>query len=415
MVSDITNPTPSQKAFAKSTKLADVLYDIRGPILREAKALENAGHHILKLNIGNPAPFGLNAPPELVQDIIRNLPQSEGYADSQGVYAARRAVMQEAQRIGIPGVDIEHIYLGNGVSELIVMSMQGLLNSNDEVLVPSPDYPLWSAAIRLAGGIPVHYRCDEDADWEPDLEDIQRKTTSHTVGLVVINPNNPTGAVYSRSVIEDLIDWAARSNLLVLADEIYSKITYDDAEYIPCASIREDVLVLTFDGLSKTYRAAGFRAGWMIISGPIEQATDYIEGLGVLAAMRLCANVPSQHAIQGALGGHQSIYEHTSPGGRLYEQRRIAYDALTQIPGISCIKPKGALYFFPKMDVDRFHVRDDERFVLDFLREEKILLVQGSGFNYPEQDHFRIVFLPTAEELLHAIERLGVFLASYAQ
>lgn len=401
--------------YSKSTKLADVCYDIRGPVMDEAKRLEDNGTPILKLNIGNPAPFGFLAPEGVARAVAQNLGSSQGYVDAKGITSARLAIQAEAGRIGIPDVDIEDIYLGNGVSELIVMSMQGLLNTGDEVLVPSPDYPLWSAAIRLAGGIPVHYRCDEAADWQPDLADIRGKTTNRTVAIVVINPNNPTGAVYSRELLTDMLGWARTNGLIVLADEIYSKITYDDAKYIPCGSIDEDVLVLTFDGLSKTYRAAGFRTGWMIVSGPKHLARDYIEGLNVLAAMRLCSNVPSQHGVEVALAGYQSIYALTGNGGELYEQRNAAWEQLTAIEGISCVKPKGALYFFPKIDVKKFHILDDEQFVFDLLHERHILLVQGTAFNYPEPDHFRIVFLPPKDELTFALSQLGEFLTTYQQ
>ena len=323
--------------------------------------------------------------------------------------------MQECQRIGIPRVDIDDIYLGNGVSELIVMSMQGLLNEGDEVLIPAPDYPLWTAAVRLAGGVPVHYRCDEEADWQPDLGDVRRKTTVRTKALVVINPNNPTGAVYGRDVLTELLNWSRQTGLVVMADEIYSKIIYDDAEHVPAASIDEDVLVLTFNGLSKAYRVAGFRMGWMVVSGPKERATDYIEGLDILATMRLCANVPAQHAVQTALGGYQSISEYVRPGGALCEQRNLAWQLLSEIEGVTCVKPKGALYLFPRLDSRRFGIRDDERFVLDLLRQEKILVVQGSGFNHPNHDHFRMVFLPRKEELVQAIGQIEHFLGHYRQ
>ena len=399
----------------KSTKLADVLYDIRGPALDEAKRLEDSGETVLKLNIGNPAPFGFLTPEGVTRAVAQNLGASQGYADAKGILSARIAIAQEATRIGIANVGVEDIYLGNGVSELIVMSMQGLLNTGDEVLIPAPDYPLWSAAVRLAGGVPVHYRCDEEADWQPDLADIRTKTTNRTVAMVVINPNNPTGSVYSRQLLEDLLAWARQSQLIVLADEIYSKITYDGAEYIPCGSIDEDVLVLTFDGLSKTYRAAGFRAGWMILSGPKHLASDYIEGLNVLSAMRMCANVPAQHGITSALSGYQSIYELTLPGGDLYEQRNLAWEGLCDIEGVSCVKPNGALYVFPKIDVKKFNILDDEQFVFDLLHERHILIVQGTAFNYPEPNHFRVVFLPPRDELTYALSEMGEFLATYKQ
>lgn len=407
--------TPLPKQYIKSTKLADVCYDIRGPVLEEAAQLEASGTPILKLNIGNPAPFGFLTPEGIARAVTQNLGASQGYADAKGIDSAREAIVDEARRIGIPNVDFDDIYIGNGVSELIVMSMQGLLNAGDEVLIPTPDYPLWSAAVRLAGGIPVHYRCDEQSDWHPDLSDIKAKCTTRTVAIVVINPNNPTGAVYSRDLLERLVGLAREHQLIVLADEIYSKITYDDEVYVPCGSIDEDVLVLTFDGLSKTYRAAGFRSGWMIISGPKHRAQDYIEGLNVLSAMRLCANVPAQHGIDVALAGYQSIYALTRPGGDLYEQRELAWRGLNEIEGISCAKPKGALYVFPKIDTEKFHIQDDEQFVLDLLRQRHILLVQGTAFNYPEPDHFRLVFLPAANELETALSHIGEFLSDYRQ
>ena len=399
----------------KSTKLADVCYEIRGPVLAEAHRLEEEGHRILKLNLGNPAPFGVDAPEEILRDVIHNIPASTGYCDAKGLYSARKAVMQECQQRGVRGVDIDDITIGNGVSELICMAMQGLLNDGDEILLPAPDYPLWTAAVRLAGGVAVHYRCDETADWAPDLDDIRAKTTSRCRGIVVINPNNPTGAVYGRDALEDIVDWARRRQLIIFADEIYDKILYDDAVHHPLAALCEDVLTLTFNGLSKAYRSAGFRCGWMVVSGPTEHATDYIEGLDILASMRLCANVPAQHAVQTALGGYQSIQEYIAPGGRLYEQRRIAHSMLNQIPGVTCVEPQGALYAFPKLDKARFNIVDDERFVLDLLRKEKILVVQGTAFNLDTPDHFRLVFLPQGDELTHAIARLGDFLSSYRQ
>ena len=409
-------PFPSRpRAVAKSTKLADVCYEIRGPVLAEAHRLEEEGHRILKLNLGNPAPFGVEAPEEILRDVIHNIPASTGYCDAKGLYSARKAVMQECQQRGVRGVDIDDITIGNGVSELICMAMQGLLNDGDEVLLPAPDYPLWTAAVRLAGGVAVHYRCDETADWAPDLDDIRAKTTSRCRGIVVINPNNPTGAVYGRDALEDIVAWARHRQLILFADEIYDKIVYDDAVHHPLAALSEDVLTLTFNGLSKAYRAAGFRCGWMVASGPTEHATDYIEGLDILASMRLCANVPAQHAVQTALGGYQSIQEYIAPGGRLYEQRRIAHSMLNQIPGVSCVEPQGALYAFPKLDKARFNIVDDERFVLDLLRKEKILVVQGTAFNLDTPDHFRLVFLPQGDELTRAIARLGDFLSSYRQ
>ena len=404
-----------RRPILKSTKLADVCYEIRGPVADEAQRLDEEGHRILKLHLGNPAPFGLEAPDEIVRDVIHHLPASQGYCDAKGLYSARKAVMQECQRQGIRAVDLDDIIIGNGVSELICMSMQALLNPGDEILLPAPDYPLWTAAVRLAGGVAVHYRCEESAGWAPDMDDIRAKTTSRSRGIVVINPNNPTGAVYPRRTLEEITDWARRRGLVQFADEIYSRIVYDDAVHHPLAALSDDVLTVTFDGLSKAYRVAGFRTGWMVISGPTEHAKDYLEGLNILASMRLCANVPSQHAIQTALGGYQSINEYIVPGGRLYEQRRIAHSMLNQIEGVSCVEPAGALYAFPKLDRQRFNIQDDERFVLDLLRKEKILVIQGSAFNLDDTDHFRLVFLPQADELRNALARIGEFLASYRQ
>lgn len=399
----------------KSHKLDDVLYDIRGPILDEATRLELEGHQIFKLNIGNPAPFGFEAPDEVLVDIIHNLSTSQGYCDSQGLYSARKAVMQYNQRLGISGVEIDDIYIGNGVSELIVMSLQGLLNNGDEVLIPSPDYPLWTAAATLTGGTPVHYRCDESADWFPDLGDIRAKISEKTKAIVVINPNNPTGAVYSREMLTEIVEIARRHDLVVLADEIYDKILYDHAQHVAIASLADDVLFLTMNGLSKTYRVAGFRSGWLTVSGAKARAASYIEALNMLASMRLCANVPAQHGIQSSLGGYQSIAEFITPGGRLYEQREVAHEMINAIDGLSCTKPEGALYLFPRIDTSRFSITDDAQFVLDFLRAEQILMVQGSGFNWPEPNHFRLVFLPTVDELKWAIGRLEKFLAGYQQ
>ena len=404
-----------RRPILKSTKLADVCYEIRGPVADEAQRLDEEGHRILKLHLGNPAPFGLEAPDEIVRDVIHHLPASQGYCDAKGLYSARKAVMQECQRQGIRAVDLDDIIIGNGVSELICMSMQALLNPGDEILLPAPDYPLWTAAVRLAGGVAVHYRCEESAGWAPDMDDIRAKTTSRSRGIVVINPNNPTGAVYPRRTLEEITDWARRRGLVQFADEIYSRIVYDDAVHHPLAALSDDVLTVTFDGLSKAYRVAGFRTGWMVVSGPTEHAKDYLEGLNILASMRLCANVPSQHAIQTALGGYQSINEYIVPGGRLYEQRRIAHSMLNQIEGVSCVEPAGALYAFPKLDRQRFNIQDDERFVLDLLRKEKILVIQGSAFNLDDTDHFRLVFLPQADELRNALARIGEFLASYRQ
>lgn len=400
----------------KSDKLTGVCYDIRGPVLEHAYRLEEEGHRILKLNIGNPAPFGFAAPDEIIQDVIRNLPNAEGYTASKGLFAARKAIMQECQKLEIPGVDIEDIFLGNGASELIVMAMQALLNNGDEILVPAPDYPLWTAAVNLAGGQARHYLCDEQSDWFPDIADIESKITDKTRGIVVINPNNPTGSVYSKEVLEQIVELARSKNLIIFADEIYSKILYDDAEFFPMARLaQQDVLCVTFNGLSKSYRLAGFRSGWMIISGAKHRARNYIEGLEMLASMRLCANVPAMYAVQTALGGYQSINELIVPGGRLRDQRDAALAAISEIPGISCVKPRGAMYLFPKIDLDRYKIRDDQQMVLDFLIQEKILLVQGTAFNWPERDHFRIVFLPREDELSKAIYRFGEFLQRYKQ
>ena len=397
----------------KSKKLNNVCYEIRGPVLQRANELEEEGHRILKLNIGNPAPFGFNAPDEIIQDVIRMLPDSEGYSDSKGLYSARKAIMQECQKIGIPGVGVNDIYLGNGASELISMATQALLNQGDEVLIPAPDYPLWTAVVSLSGASPVHYLCDEDNGWQPSIDDIVSKITPNTKAIVIINPNDPTGAVYSREMLEQLVAIAEAHNLVVFADEIYSKILFDDAVHIPIGSLKADVLCLTFNGLSKAYRLAGFRSGWLIVSGAKDRAADYIEGLNILSSMRLCANVPAQHAIQTALGGYQSINELILPGGRLLEQRDLAHKMLNEIPGVSCTKPAGAIYMFPRLDPEIYPVKDDEQLVLDLLNQEKILLVQGSGFNWHEPDHLRIVFLPNKIDLADAIERFARFLASY--
>ena len=399
----------------KSKKLHGVCYDIRGPVLKKAKQLEDEGHNILKLNIGNPAPFGFEAPDDIVKDVIRNLPTAQGYSDANGIYPARVAVMQYYQQRGINNVAVDDIYIGNGVSELIVMAMQGLLNGGDEVLIPSPDYPLWTAAVNLSGGKPRHYICDEQSDWLPDLEDIKAKITPHTRGIVLINPNNPTGAVYPKDFLEKIIVLAREHELIIFSDEIYDKVLYDDAVHTSIASLADDVFCLTFGGLSKNYRIAGFRAGWMVLSGPKYMANEYIEALDMLASMRLCANVPCQHAIQTALGGYQSINELIVPGGRLYEQMDLSWRLLNDIPGISCVRPKGAMYLFPKMDIEQFKIHNDEQFVLDFLNEKKVLLVHGRGFNYHQPDHFRIVFLPHVETLKSAIGSLGHFLQSYSQ
>ncbi|HJU97657.1 MAG TPA: pyridoxal phosphate-dependent aminotransferase [Jiangellaceae bacterium] len=401
--------------LSQSRKLANVCYDIRGPVLEHAQRLEEEGHRILKLNIGNPAPFGFDAPEDILQDVIHNLPAAQGYCDSKGLLSARRAVVQYHQGKGVDDIDVADVYLGNGVSELIVMAMQAMLDDGDEVLIPAPDYPLWTAAVSLSGGTPVHYLCDESADWSPDLGDLEAKIGPRTKALVVINPNNPTGAVYSREVLDGIVELARERNLVLLADEIYDKILYDDVEHVATASRAPDLLCLTFNGLSKAYRVAGFRSGWMVVSGPRRHARDYIEGLDVLANMRLCANVPAQHAIQAALGGRQSINDLVLPGGRLHEQRDRAWKLLTDIPGVTCVKPKGALYVFPRLDPEVYPLHDDEQLVLDLLLQEHMLVVQGTGFNWPRPDHVRIVTLPHVDDLEAAVGRFGAFLEAYRQ
>lgn len=401
--------------IAQSQKLQNVAYDVRGPVLEEAMRLEQEGHRILKLNIGNPAPFGFEAPEELLRDVIRNLPTAQGYSDSKGIFPARKAVAQYYQGLGLDGIDVEDVYLGNGVSELIGLSLQALLNDGDEVLVPAPDYPLWTAVVTLCGGKAVHYLCDEQSDWMPDLADMAAKVTSRTRAVVVISPNNPTGAVYPREVLESIAELARQHDLIVFSDEIYDKVLYDDAVHTPMALVAPDLLVLTFSGLSKAYRVAGFRSGWMVVCGPTQHAQSYIEGLNVLTNMRLCANVPAQHAVQTALGGHQSIQDLVLPGGRLLEQRDVAWRLLNEIPGVSCVKPRGALYVFPRLDPTHYPIEDDEHFTLDLLRAEKMLVVQGTGFNWPTTDHLRIVTLPPVEMLEDAIGRLARFLEGYAR
>jgi alanine-synthesizing transaminase len=397
------------RTIKKSHKLDSVCYDIRGPVHREARRLEEEGHKILKLNIGNPAPFGFDAPEEIVQDMIHNVPVSQGYSDSRGLFSGRKAVMQYSQQKGIANVKIDDVYLGNGASELIVMSMQALINNGDEVLIPAPDYPLWTAAVSLSGGNPVHYMCDESSDWYPDIGDIKSKITSNTRGIVIINPNNPTGAVYPKEILESIIELARQNDLIIFSDEIYDKIVYDEAKHISTASLADDIFCITYNGLSKAYRVAGFRAGWMVISGDKAHASDYIEGIELLASMRLCSNVPGQHAIQTALGGYQSINELIVPGGRLYEQRNLAHDMLASIPGISCVKPQGAMYIFAKMDQKKYNIKNDEKMVLDLLKQEKILIVHGSAFNWPDTDHFRVVFLPHVDILRKAIYSMEHF------
>jgi alanine-synthesizing transaminase len=404
------------RTFAQSSKLQDVLYEIRGPVHDHAARLEAEGHRILKLNIGNPAPFGFEAPDVIMRDMIQALPHAQGYSDSKGILSARRAVVTRYELVeGFPRFDVDSVYLGNGVSELITMTLQALLDNGDQVLIPAPDYPLWTASTSLAGGTPVHYLCDETNGWQPDLADLESKITPRTKALVVINPNNPTGAVYSREMLTQIAELARKHELLLLADEIYDKILYGDATHIPLATVAPDLLCLTFNGLSKAYRVAGYRSGWLVISGPTDHASSFIEGISLLANMRLCPNVPAQHAIQVALGGHQSIEDLVLPGGRLLEQRDVACAKLNEIPGVSCVTPQGALYVFPRLDPEVHDIVDDEKLVLDLLLDEKILVTQGTGFNWPAPDHLRIVTLPWARDLANAIERLGNFLASYRQ
>jgi len=398
------------KTVHKSAKLANVCYDIRGPIMDAAKQMEEDGHKIIKLNIGNLAVFGFDAPEEIQQDMIRNLPTSAGYSDSKGIFAARKAVMHETQHQGIQGVTLDDIYLGNGASELIVMATNALLDNGDELLLPAPDYPLWTAAASLSGGTPVHYVCDEANGWMPDLDDIRSKVTPRTKGIVVINPNNPTGALYSTELLKGIVAIAREHGLVIFADEVYDKVLYDDAVHVPMASLSTDVLTLTFNSLSKAYRSCGYRAGWLVVSGDKKPARDYIEGLNMLSNMRLCANVPGQWAVQTALGGHQSIDELVGPGGRLRVQRDLAHALISAIPGVSCVKPQAALYMFPKLDPAVYPIRDDQQFFLEMLQETKVMLVQGTGFNWPEPDHFRIVFLPHEADLREAIRRVAVFL-----
>ncbi|WMN60185.1 pyridoxal phosphate-dependent aminotransferase [Pseudoalteromonas xiamenensis] len=401
--------------ISKSNKLHGVCYDIRGPVLAQAKKMEEEGLKVLKLNIGNPAAFGFDMPEDMHRDIIRNLYSAQGYCDSKGLYSARVAVYQHYQQKKLPNISVDNIYIGNGVSELIQMVTQALLNDGDEVLIPAPDYPLWTASVKLAGGTPVHYLCDEEQDWFPDIADIRKKVTPKTKALVLINPNNPTGAVYSKALLEELVTVARENNLLILSDEIYEKILYEGVEHFSIAAMCEDLPVITFNGLAKTYRAAGLRMGWMVLSGKISRMTDLISGLDMLASMRLCANVPAQFAIQQALGGVQSIDQLIEPGGRLYEQRNIVSQSLNSIDGLSCVKPMGALYAFPKVDIAKFGIKDDEKMVLDLLREEKILLVHGRAFNWPKPDHFRVVFLPHKDELEPAMKRVERFFSHYKQ
>jgi len=403
------------KPINRSSKLHGICYDIRGPVLEEAKRLEDEGHKILKLNIGNPAPFGFDAPDDILKDVIHNLPTAQGYSDSNGIYSAKVAVHQYYQTLGIENIGVDDIYLGNGVSELIMMSMQALLNSNDQVLIPCPDYPLWTGAVKLSSGTPVHYLCDESSDWLPDIDDMRKKITDKTRAIVLINPNNPTGAVYPQEILESIIQLAREHQLIIFSDEIYDKILYGEAVHIPIASLCDDVFCVTFSGLSKNYRVAGFRVGWMLLSGPTQQAKDYVQGLDMLSSMRLCCNVPMQYAIQTALGGFQSINQLVEPNGRLNIQMELSYQLINDISGLSCTKPGGALYLFPKIDCQRFNITNDEQFVLDFLKQKQVLLVHGRGFNWSKPDHFRLVFLPHAEDLSNAIYSLGDFLQNYQQ
>jgi len=403
------------KNINKSEKLGNVSYDIRGPLLIQAKKLEEEGHKILKLNIGNPAPFGFKAPDDIIKDVMRNLPTAQGYSESGGISPARRAVMQYYQKRNIKDISINDVFIGNGVSELIMMAMQALLNQGDEVLVPSPDYPLWTAAVSLSSGTPVHYHCDEQAEWYPDVQDIKKKITSNTKAIVLINPNNPTGAVYSEALLQEIITLARENDLVVYSDEIYDKILYDGTQHTSIASLADDVFFVTMSGLSKNYRVAGFRAGWMVVSGAKKMAKDYIDGLTLLCTLRLCANVPCQHAIQTALSGYQSIDDLVTAGGRLKEQRDVTYTKLNAIDGVSCVKPMGAMYCFAKVDAEKFGIKDSEQMVLDILMQEKILLVNGGAFNFHQGCYFRVVFLPLLAELSPALDRLKCFFDSYQQ
>ncbi|WP_232023991.1 pyridoxal phosphate-dependent aminotransferase [Sulfurivermis fontis] len=404
---------PLLRPVHKSTKLANVCYDIRGPVMARSRQMEEEGHRIIKLNIGNPAAFGFEAPEEIIQDVIYNLPAASGYSESKGLFSARKAIMHYTQEKKIANVQLEDIYVGNGVSELIVMAMQALLNNGDEVLVPAPDYPLWTAAVSLGGGIARHYICDEQSGWLPDPDDIRAKITPNTRAIVIINPNNPTGAVYPLDLLQELVEIARQHQLIVYADEIYDKVLYDGVTHTSIASLADDVFFVTFNGLSKNYRAAGYRAGWLVVSGDKRHAGDYIEGLTMLASMRLCSNVPAQHAIQTALGGYQSINDLVAPGGRLYRQRQYTWEALNAIPGVSCVKPQGAMYAFPRLDPKVYPIRDDRQFILELLEDEKVLVVQGTGFNWPAPDHLRLVFLPGMDEMTEAMTRFARFLEHY--
>ena len=418
-----TSPKNKQKAdgnmerreFTKSHKLDNVLYDVRGPVVAAAAQMEKNGTHVLKLNIGNPAPFGFRTPDEVVYDMSSQLKDCEGYSNSKGLFSARKAIMQYAQTKNIPNVDVDSIYTGNGVSELINLSMSALLDIGDEVLVPSPDYPLWTACVTLAGGTAVHYVCDESSDWDPDMEDIRRKITPRTKAIVIINPNTPTGALYSREVLQQIVDIAREHQLMIFSDEIYDRLVMDGLEHVSSASMAPDLFCVTFSGLSKSHMIAGYRIGWMILSGNKRIAKDYIEGLDMLSNMRLCSNVPAQSIVQTALGGHQSVKDYIVPGGRVYEQREFVYNALNSIPGVSAVKPKAAFYIFPKLDVERFNIKDDEQFAYDLLNDKKLLIVQGSGFNWGAPDHFRVVYLPRIEVLADAMNKLEDFLKYYRQ
>ncbi len=403
------------RKFNKSLKLENVLYDVRGPVVEEAARMEEAGTQVLKLNIGNPAPFGFCAPDEVIHDMQRQLTECEGYSPAKGLFSARKAIMQYAQLKHIPNVCMEDIYTGNGVSELINLSMSALLDDGDEVLVPAPDYPLWTACVTLAGGRAVHYICDEQAEWYPDIEDIRKKVSDRTKAIVLINPNNPTGALYPKEVLQQIVDIARENQLIIFSDEIYDRLVFDGEKHISIASLAEDLFCVTFCGLSKSHMIAGFRIGWMILSGKKEIASDYIMGINMLSNMRLCSNAPAQSIVQTALGGYQSVNEYIMPGGRIYEQREYIYKALNEIPGISAVKPKAAFYIFPKLDIKRFHIEDDEKFALDLLRDKKILIIHGGGFNWEQPDHFRVVYLPQIEILEDCVEKIGEFLSGYRQ
>lgn len=403
------------RTFEKSSKLDNVLYDVRGPVVDEAGRMEEEGKEILKLNIGNPYPFGFSAPQEVILDMLSNIRTSQGYSDSRGIFSARKAIMQYCQLRGLPNVTMNDIYTGNGVSELINLCMQALLNNGDEILIPAPDYPLWTATATLSGGKVVHYICDEQSEWYPDMDDIRSKITDKTKAIVIINPNNPTGAVYPKDVLEQIVQIAREHELIIFSDEIYDRLVMDKYQHTSIASLAPDLFCVTFSGLSKSHMIAGFRIGWMVLSGPKNRAKGYIEGLNMLSSMRLCSNVPAQSIVQTALGGYQSVNEYIQPGGRIYEQREYIYKALTDIPGITAVKPKAAFYIFPKIDVEKFHIENDEQFALDFLHEKQVLLVPGKGFNWHQPDHFRVVYLPNVLQLEKAAKKLGDFLSTYKQ